>query len=223
MLSKNSRTEDHLHSDIDIAQVLDCGADIVLVSVGDDYKPAYRVVADDLYASEHDVQINVELAGDGGHKRFAGASLEVLEPEYLLTRLELHQRGFLLDEGVYSAQAGCRVHEGARHGLLRVREYLEHVALLDYPAVFHYGGAVAYLLDYVHLVSDQHDGKPQLCVEGLQQLQYRLGGLRVESRRCLVAQEYLRVACERPCDSRALLLTAGKLRGVRINGLSNRT
>ena len=120
------------------------------------------------------------VADAAGNVILKHASAEIIG-EYTETRefFVPYKETLRLPEGVYSAQAGCRVHEGARHGLLRVREYLEHVALLDYPAVFHYGGAVAYLLDYVHLVSDQHDGKPQLCVEGLQQLQYRLGGLRV--------------------------------------------
>ena len=64
--------------------------------------------------------------------------------------------------------------------LSRVGENVEHLAGLDHLAVLHNGYAVADLLDDRHFVSDDNDCDAEGFVQVLEQLQNRLGGLRIE-------------------------------------------
>ncbi len=84
-----------------------------------------------------------------------------------------------------------------------------HFALLDQPAVADDGHFVADPLHHVHLVGDEQYGEPQLDVDLLEQSQDRAGGLWVEGRGGLVAQQHLGGRGQRPGDGDPLLLTAG--------------
>ena len=100
--------------------------------------------------------------------------------------------------------------------LSRVGENVEHLAGLDHLTVLHNGYAVADLLDDRHFVGDDNDRDAEGFVQVLEQLQNRLGGLRIECRGSLVAEQHIRVVGQCSCDGNTLLLTAGQLLGVRL-------
>ena len=100
--------------------------------------------------------------------------------------------------------------------LSRVGENVEHLAGLDHLAVLHNGYAVADLLDDRHFVGDDNDRDAEGFVQVLEQLQNRLGGLRIECRGSLVAEQHIRVVGQCASDCYTLFLTAGQLLGVRL-------
>ncbi|MNC30641.1 hypothetical protein D3C75_789300 [compost metagenome] len=75
---------------------------------------------------------------------------------------------------------------------------------------------MADIADYRHLVGDQHDGQAQALVDVAQQFKNGSGGLRVQRRGGLVAQQDLGVMHQRPGNAHALLLPAGQLRRVHV-------
>ena len=100
--------------------------------------------------------------------------------------------------------------------LSRVGENVEHLAGLDHLAVLHNGYAVADLLDDRHFMGDDNDRDAEGFVQVLEQLQNRLGGLRIECRGSLVAEQHIRVVGQCASDCYTLFLTAGQLLGVRL-------
>lgn len=73
---------------------------------------------------------------------------------------------------------------------------------------------VAHLLHHAHLVRDDDDGDAELFVDVADQLEDLARGLGVERARGLIAEQNLRICCERAGDGNALLLTAGELRRI---------
>jgi hypothetical protein len=63
-------------------------------------------------------------------------------------------------------------------------------------------------------MGDQQDGQAELAVDVLQQRQDRARGFRVERRGRFVGQQKGRAGRKRAGDADALLLTAGKRRGI---------
>ena len=100
--------------------------------------------------------------------------------------------------------------------LLWPGEHVEHRAFFDDAAVFHHRYAVADFAHHVHLVGDQHDGQFQLAVDVQQQVENGVGGLRIERRGGLVAQQHARVIGQRAGDADALFLAAAELRRVGV-------
>ena len=75
---------------------------------------------------------------------------------------------------------------------------------------------MADLLDDRHFVGDDNDRDAERFVQVLEQLQNRLGGLRIECRGSLVAEQHIRVVGQCASDCYTLFLTAGQLLGVRL-------
>ena len=97
-----------------------------------------------------------------------------------------------------------------------------YLALLDDGAVIENGHTVADLLHNAHLVGDDDDCDAQLTVDFLNELQNGVGRVRVQGARRLVAEQHLRVRCQRAGNRNALLLAAGQLRRVGV-GLIGQT
>ena len=74
----------------------------------------------------------------------------------------------------------------------------------------------AYLLNHAHLMRDNDNGNSGFPVYLADKFEYRMGSLWIKRTCRLVAQEHLRVCCKCACDRDTLLLTAGKLSGIRI-------
>ena len=118
-------------------------------------------------------------------------------------------------EGIHAL---CHVRIHQRLGRLRpgIAEDIADLAFLDHAAVFEDCHAVADLLHHAHLVGDYDDGDPHFLVDLADQLQDRVGGLRVQRAGGFIAQQHLRIRRQRPRDGDALLLAAGQLRRIGI-------
>ena len=95
-------------------------------------------------------------------------------------------------------------------------EDLLHGAALHQVAVVQNGHVGADLLDDLHVVGDDDHGNAQPVVDVLDQPQNVPGGLGVQGRGGLVAEEQLRVRGQGPGDGDALLLAAGELGGIGV-------
>ena len=103
--------------------------------------------------------------------------------------------------------------------MLRISEDIHHGAFLDDVAIFDNSHTVADGFNNLHLVGNEHDGQIELFIDILKQLQNGFGGLRVQRRGGLVAEQHLGVAGQRAGNADTLFLTTGKLAGIVISTL----
>src|SRR5690606_21932466 len=114
------------------------------------------------------------------------------------------------------SHAGRLPHQAAGRGGPGVGEELHHRADLgDAPLVDH-RDAVADGAHHVHLVRHHDDGEPQPLVDALEQVEDGDGGVRVQRRRGLVAEEDPGLHGQRPGDAHPLLFAGAELRGIAI-------
>ena len=85
--------------------------------------------------------------------------------------------------------------------------------MLGNTALFQHQHLVGNLADHTHLVGDQDDGDTQAAVNVAQQRQDGLGGLRVQCRSGLVAQQNFRPVHQRTGNAHTLLLPARQALG----------
>ena len=104
-----------------------------------------------------------------------------------------------------------RAQQAPRVGVLRAGEDRVRRRLLDDPAGVHDRDLVGHLGDDAEVVRDDHDGRAELALQALDQLEdLRLDG-HVERGRRLVGDQQLRVVGQRHRDHRALAHAAGEL------------
>ncbi|MNV87717.1 hypothetical protein D3C71_1818630 [compost metagenome] len=99
---------------------------------------------------------------------------------------------------------------------MRIGENAEDIALFHDFAVFHHRHAVADFAHHMHFVGDQHDGEIKTTVNIEQQIEDLIRRLRVEGRGRFIAQQYVRVICQRTGNAHALFLPAAELRRISI-------
>ena len=221
MLFRNSCITDHLHTYVFLAEILHRLRDLRALAADDGDRAADRRILHDGNIGKDNVERNIEFTRYRRDQRLGNVALNVAQAHDELARLQLHHRRVLLDELLDLAEIGRRVDEAPGDLLPGICEHIEYLALLDDPAVLHDRHAVADLLDHGHFVRDDDDRDAELFVQVLQQPQDRLGGLGVERRGRLVAQQHIRVVCERPRDGNALLLSSGELLRVRLRLVSD--
>ena len=100
--------------------------------------------------------------------------------------------------------------------MLRPREDLEDVALLDDASAFDHGDIVGDRADHRHFVRDEQDRQAKLRVDAGEKVEDRARRFRIERRSRLVGEQHLRVRGERAGDADALLLAAGEFGRVAI-------
>ena len=89
-------------------------------------------------------------------------------------------------------------------------EHLVRGAGLDYPAVLHHEDAIAHVVDDAEIVGDEQVAHPQLVLQVGQQVQHLRLDRYVQCRDRLVADDHLRLGCQRPGDGHALPLPTGE-------------
>src|SRR5450830_1929667 len=103
----------------------------------------------------------------------------------------------------------------AQHGLA-LHAQLIHRKLLDQAALLQDGDMAAQQLDHRQLMGDDDDGHAHLLVDVTQGFQQRAGGLAVERRSGLVAQQHLGARRQGAGNRHALLLAARELGRVAL-------
>ena len=99
---------------------------------------------------------------------------------------------------------------------LGIGEHRFHLTDFRHHAAVQNGNPVANLLNHGHLVGDENHGNLPLPADVLQQIQNGIGGLGIQGRGGLIAQQHLRVGSQSAGNGNALLLTAGQLHRVGI-------
>ena len=206
----------HLHTYVFLTEILHRLRDLLARAADDGDRAADGGVLHDGDIGKDDVERDVELARHGRNERLGYVALHIGQAHDQLARLKLHDRGVFRNQLVDLAEVGGRVDEVLGDILLRGGKDAEYLALLDHTAVLHDRHTAADLLDDCHLMRDQDDRDAERFIELPQQPEDGFGGLRVERRGRLVAQQHIGVVGKRPCDGNALLLSAGELLGIRL-------
>ena len=109
--------------------------------------------------------------------------------------------------------------QALRVGMLRVREDVEHGAVLDFFAAVHHEHVVGDFGDHAEVVRDEEDRHAALVAELAEDVEDLGLDRDVERGGRLVGDQQLRIAREGHRDHHALLLAAGHLMRVGIDAL----
>src|SRR5450830_518404 len=179
-------------------------------------QPALRVAADAIQPTMQQggtgPQGSQGLQGQAVWQRFASTG----QADHRLAGAPLqvgHQGGEQIGRKVVLQRA----QQSTRGVSLGLPKDAPDLAELDQAPLVQYQHAVTHLPDHGHVVGDQHHGQAQAAVDVRQQGQDGLGGLGVECRGGLVAQQHLGLMDQGPGDAHALFLPPGELGRVGVS------